>query len=126
MPNPVGRPTKYKPEYCEAFIQAMGEGKSITQFAVSIGTTRQTLHAWKDAHPDFLDAYTRGTEIAESYWEGQLQQMMYDSKVNAPLVKLYFANRFNWSDKSAVDHTTAGEAMQPNQIILTGPDDKDS
>ena len=94
----------------------MGEGMSITQFAVSIGTTRQTLHAWKYAHTDFLDAYTRGTEIAEAYWEGQLQQMMYDSKVNAPLVKLYFANRFNWSDKSAVDHTTAGEKMQSDTL----------
>ena len=26
--------------------------------------------------------------------------MMYSKDVNAPLVKLYFANRFGWSDKS--------------------------
>lgn len=117
----VGRPTKYKPEYCQGFIDAMAEGMSITQYAVSIGTTRQTLHSWKSNYPEFLDAYTRGVEIAEAYWEGELQKMMYDNKVNAPLVKLYFANRFNWTDKQQTDHTSSdGKIIEV--IRATRPD----
>ena len=34
--------------------------------------------------------------------------------------------RMGWRETQNIDHTTAGEAMQPNQIILTGPDDQDS
>ena len=30
--NPVGRPTKYKPEYCEMLIEHMSEGLSFESF----------------------------------------------------------------------------------------------
>ena len=105
----VGRPTKYKPEYCELIVKMAQEGASFTEFRAAIGgVTRQTLHNWKDAYPAFLDAYTRAETVGEAFWDRQMRtDLMYSKEVNAPLVKLYFANRFGWSDKteSKVDNT---------------------
>ena len=104
-----GAPTKYKPEYCELVVEMATEGASFTEFRAKIGNvTRQTLHNWKEAHPDFLDAYTRAQVAGEAYWEREMRKnLMYSKEVNAPLVKLYFANRFGWSDKSETKNENA-------------------
>jgi hypothetical protein len=46
--------------------------------------------------------------------------MMTDRSVNAPLVKLYFANRFNWTDKSEQDIKS-----EPITINIVRPDGAD-
>jgi len=49
---------------------------------------------------------------------------MYSKEVNAPLVKLYFANRFGWHDKSEVDNKSSDGSMSaPTKIQIVGPDD---
>lgn len=117
-PQTAGRPTKYKPEYCEAIVESLRQGNSLLQFAVSIGVVKSTLQEWKAEHPEFSAAYTRAVAVGEAHWEGRLQDMMCDSKVNAPLVKLYFANRFGWHDKQAVDHTSTDGSMSPTRIEI--------
>ena len=41
-------------------------------------------------------------EWSQAHWEDELVNMMYSKEVNAPLVKLYFANRFKWHDRAEV------------------------
>lgn len=95
-----GRPPKYNRKYCEQVIEYMGEqGKSVTQFAAHIGVVRDTIWRWQKEHKEFSDAFTRASEMSQSYWENELIDMMRDPKTNAPLVKLYFANRFKWHDR---------------------------
>lgn len=96
----TGRPTKYKPEYNELAIKFLSSGKSIIQLGKKIGVGRATLYAWADKHPEFQDTLKLGQEFSQAHWEDQLEGMMYSKDVNAPLVKLYFANRFGWSDKT--------------------------
>lgn len=96
----TGRPTKYRREYDALVCKVIGEeGRSLTQFARDLRVTRQTVHNWAADNPSFLDALTRSQEWSQAYWEDQLIGFMTDRNVNAPLVKLYFANRFGWSDK---------------------------
>lgn len=109
----TGRPTRYTDEMPDALFKAMDEGKSITQFAAMIGVNRSTIYEWAEHHTEFSDALTRGKEAGEAYWETELQDMMYSKDVNAPLVKLYFANRFNWSDKTEVDNKSTDGSMTP-------------
>jgi hypothetical protein len=117
-----GAPTKYKDEYCDLIVSMAKEGASFTEFRAAIGgVTRQTLHNWKEAHDDFLDAYTRAEVEGEAYWERQMRKdLMYNKEVNSPLVKLYFANRFGWSDKTETknDHTSSDGSMTPSKIEL--------
>ena len=114
----AGRPTKYTDAMPEALFNAMSEGKSVTQFAAMIGVNRSTVYEWAERHQEFSDALTRGKEAGEAYWETELQSMMYSKEVNAPLVKLYFANRFNWSDKTEVDNKSTDGSMSPTRIEI--------
>lgn len=111
----TGRPTEYRPEYDDLIVQRANEGACFTEFAAEVGVSRQTLHNWKKAHPSFLDAYTRAEQVGEAHWAKKLRtELMIDNKANAPLVKLYFANRFNWSDKTTNEHTGKdGAALIP-------------
>ena len=95
-----GRPTKFKPEYLEVVLDKMGnEGKSITQVARDLGVSRQTIYQWVEDVPEFSDVLETAKDWSEAYWEDQFVGFMTSKEVNAPLVKLYYANRFKWSDK---------------------------
>jgi len=112
---PAGRPTKYKKEYCQQIVEAMAGGKSVLQFAAEAGVSKSSIYLWAQQHNEFSDALSRGKELGEAYWEGELQKMMYSREVNAPLVKLYFANRFNWHDKPEQEEAKS----QPIEITFT-------
>ena len=52
--NPVGRPTKYKPEYCEIAIACGKKGLSREAISSELGITWKTLINWAEEHEDFL------------------------------------------------------------------------
>ena len=132
-----GRPTSYRAEFCELVMEIVGSrGKSITQFARDIGVSRSTIYEWAGAHKEFSDALTRAAEHSEAFWEDRFQsEFMTSRDVNAPLVKLYFANRFRWSDKGEDEdkerdaqpldiNITVREAQGPVKVTRgTEPDD---
>ena len=121
----AGRPTIYKPEYCDLMIQMLSEGASFTEFRAAVGgVSRQTLSNWRNQNPEFLDAYSQAEAIGQAYWEKRLRtEIMFDNKANAALVKLYFANRFNWHDKQATDHTSSDGSMKPSVIEIVAPNE---
>jgi hypothetical protein len=121
----AGRPTTYKPEYCDLMIQMLSEGASFTEFRAAVGgVSRQTLSNWRNQNPEFLDAYSQAEAIGQAYWEKRLRtEIMFDNKANAALVKLYFANRFNWHDKQATDHTSSDGSMKPSVIEIVAPNE---
>ena len=54
--NPVGRPTDYKPEYCQMLIDHMAQLNPYQTFGAIIGVSKTTLNAWEKEHPEFLAA----------------------------------------------------------------------
>lgn len=52
----MGRPTSYKPEYCEQLIVHCGEGLSFESFAGVVGAHRDSLYEWVKVYPEFSDA----------------------------------------------------------------------
>jgi hypothetical protein len=51
-----GRPSKYKPEYCEQIIAHMAQGFSFESFAGAISVDRDSLYEWVKRFPAFSDA----------------------------------------------------------------------
>ncbi len=112
----MARPSKFKKAYCDQVVEIVGnKGKSLTQFAAAIGVRRSTIYEWKSQFPEFSDALEQAQEMSQAYWEGELVNMMYDKSVNAPLVKLYFANRFRWHNKPVVEEL---DEAQPTAINI--------
>ena len=70
-----GRPTLYDPKYCEMVIADMTKGYSLGAFAGLIGVSRATINVWMTAHPEFLEAVSRGKSSRLRDWEGVALEM---------------------------------------------------
>lgn len=112
----TGRPSKYKPEYCEA-VEAWGkEGLSITEMAAELNVTRQTLYIWADQHPEFFDAFTRAKEFSLSWWERQARIGLYNKdgvSLNASLWSRSMAARFPADYTERKDFVSSDGSMSP-------------
>lgn len=65
----VGRPSKYKKEFCEMLINHMKQGLSFESFGGVIGVAKDTLYQWVKKHKEFSDAKKIGTSFTILYWE---------------------------------------------------------
>lgn len=92
--HPGGRPTDYKPEYCEAVIKLGKEGKSHAQIAAALGHSRQSLHNWAAQHPEFLDAITHARDLSQAWWEDQGQLGIWSRDFNAAAWNKSMSARF--------------------------------
>ena len=123
----AGRPTKYKPEYCQAIIDWFsGETtrtgiKTITtakgtviqeetilpeklplfeRFAQSIGVCVDTLDEWQNRHRKFSEAYTRAKQIQKAFLNENSLMGLYESKYAIFLAK----NITDMRDRTEVEH----------------------
>jgi len=67
--EPFGRPTKYKPEYCQMLIDHMSKGFSFESFCAIINVHPDSLHEWVKTHKDFSVAKIQGKEMEGMFWE---------------------------------------------------------
>jgi len=129
-PNPVGRPTLYKPEFCEqvilmgqgvkdedpdsfSFGQYLNGGASTAQMAREIGVAKDSLYEWAKVHPEFSAAFTRAGHMAEAWWEDKARNGIDAQGFNGGLWKVVMSARF----PDTYRDTTRTE--------LTGKDGKD-
>lgn len=107
----LGRPSKYKPEFCEQLIEHMEAGLSFESFAGTLNVSKQTIYDWEKEHPAFLDAKEIAFEKSRLFWEklgiehivnksdsygeGQSQSR----SINASVYIFNMKNRFKWRDK---------------------------
>jgi transposase len=127
--RPVGRPTKYKPEYCDAVIAHMSEGASLTSFAASIDVSRATINVWMQEYPEFLEAAMTAKSKCASWWEAVGRKNAVEGGGNATLVVFGLKNMAadDWRDKREVDHQSSDGTMSPTRIeIVAGDNGTDS
>lgn len=105
-PRPNGRPTKYKPEYCEELIEYMAKGFSFEAFAGKIQTHKDTLYEWCKVHKDFSDAKSLGLSRALVFWEEIGIRGLWNEeggpKLNTANYIFQLKNRFKWTDRVEV------------------------
>lgn len=83
MPNPEGRPTSYRPEYCEQVIELGKRGKSITQIACTLQVDKTTVYEWVKVHPEFSHALSRARQEAQGWYEDIGQTGIFAEGFNA-------------------------------------------
>lgn len=95
---PAGRPTLYRPQFCDVVIKAGKLGKSKAQMASALDVSRGTLDDWAKANPEFADAIVRAREHAMAWWEEKgrthLIEKPMGKKINAQLWSRSMAARF--------------------------------
>jgi hypothetical protein len=104
---PAGRPTSFRPEYCDRVIELGREGKSHAQIAASLDVARQTLHNWASAHPEFLDAITHARDLSQAWWEDAGQSGLTTPGFNASLWAKSVSARFpaDYTERSKQEHS---------------------
>jgi hypothetical protein len=99
--NKVGRPSKYKEEYCDMLIDHMAAGLSYESFAGLLGVTRDCLYKWESMHENFLYSKKVGKEKMLLYFE-RMGLSMAAGKLkggNAATYIFTMKNKCGWTDK---------------------------
>ena len=105
MTNPVGRPSKYDPAYCEQVIELGKLGKSFEQMASMLGVGITSFKRWREEHEEFRTSLEDAHGYAQTWWEDQAQANLIEHKdgerINTGLWSRSMAARFpkNYSDR---------------------------
>lgn len=118
--RPVGRPTKYRPEYCDAVIEHMSDGASLTSFAAEIGVARSSINEWMGVHPEFSESVNIGKAKCAAWWERLGRNNAVTGDGNATLVIFGLKNMAgeDWRDKQELDHRSGDGSMTPARIEI--------
>lgn len=115
----MARPTEYRPEFCDQVIAWGEEGKSVTWMAAQLDVSKQTVHNWAAANPEFLDALMRAKTKAQAYWEDMGQDGIKSPMFNGSVYAKSMAARFpeDWRENKGVELTGVGGG--PVQTAMT-------
>ena len=107
--NPIGRPSKYSPDFCERVVSSGAEGKTLAGMAEDLDIDRSTLNEWIERHDDFSRAVKRGLQKSQAWWENQGRIATFGGieGYNATSFIFNMKNRFpdDWRDKQEVEQT---------------------
>jgi transposase len=79
-----GRPTLYRPEYCDRVIEFMQQGYSLIGFAGEIGVSYDATRNWELAYPEFADAVKIARAKASRWWEERCRDLATGKGGGAP------------------------------------------
>lgn len=124
----MGRPTKYLPEYCDAVMEHMAEGASLTSFAAEIGVARSTINEWMGEHPEFSEACARAKAKCAAWWEKVNRSLAMTGEGNAGACRLGLLNMAgdDWRDKQLVGSDPDNPLPQGFTVNLVKPGDGNS
>ena len=92
--RPVGRPSKYKPEYCERVIELAKQGCGWADYAAEFEIDRASLYDWAASHEEFSTALSRAKVLEQQWWERAGRTGMMADKFNALVWKTSVQARF--------------------------------
>jgi hypothetical protein len=132
----LGRPTLYRPEYCEQLIKHMESGLTYDTFGGTIpdnGVCVDTTNEWVKHHPEFAAAKKRGKILANLYWDKiallvargkkvtdkKTGEIIVDPKNIIPSIFIFtLKNRVGWRDIPI----TVSEDTDKNKLVINRKD----
>jgi len=102
---PNGRPSLYRPEYCQMLIDHMATGMTYESFAGVVSVDRDTLYQWEEVHKEFSDTKRVARAKQQLANEKRMHDMSLGKIRNASVTAQIFImkNCHKWTDR--VEHT---------------------
>jgi len=122
-----GRPSDYRPEYCEQVIELGRLGLSVAQMASRLDTSKQTLLRWVEANPEFRAAMEVARSHSQAWWEemGQanLIMPMGSGSFQGSVWSRSMAARFpdDWRENKGVELTGKDGADLNLSVVFVEP-----
>jgi len=113
-----GRPTSYRPEYCDRAVEFMGKGYSLTALAGELGQGKETLYGWIATHPDFSDAITRGKAARLKALEERMLSANNGGTAATSIFALKNADPDEWREVryANIEHTVNLDGITDEQL----------
>ena len=89
----MGRPTNYKPEYCDKIIEIMAQGYSLEAASAKLDIPHRCIYDWQAKHLDFSQAIHEGRIKALAWWEEKAMNTASGSPGNSQIISLGLRNR---------------------------------
>lgn len=118
MPNPVGRPPRYRKAFCKHIIELAKQGLLPICWAADLEVSKQTMHRWRDEHPEFSDAYDIAKSIAES--EITKVGIQADNMVDLNKAKFFLSASFQVSETQKIESKQDISAKVENVEVSFG------
>lgn len=94
-----GRPTKYRPEYCEMLISHMSTGLSFESFAGVVGVWKEAIYEWTKKHPDFSNALKAARSKQRLALEKRALAQAFGQTKGTPATLIFILkNTIGWKD----------------------------
>lgn len=100
----AGRPSEYKPAYCDEVVSLMATGLSLTAAMGELGFHRNTAMLWAKAHPEFMCAIEKGQAKRTLYLERTMLDCDIGPRVTARIFALKNAAPDEWREKVVNEH----------------------
>ena len=102
-----GRPSLYKPEFCETVIDLGKQGYSKARMAAHFDVAKQTIDQWAKDYPEFSDALSQARTHAQAHWEERGYGGLENKNFNTPLYLGSMKSMFrdDYMDRTATEIT---------------------
>lgn len=77
--NYAGRPSDYKPEYCDEVIELGKKPMSFVEIACHWNVCVDTVNEWRHAHPEFSSACMRAKAAHDSWFRNQIREGLWET-----------------------------------------------
>lgn len=121
--KPIGRPTLYKPEYCQLLIDHMEQGYTFESFAGIVNVDRDTIYEWRNAHKDFSDSQKTGRSKQLYANEKLIRDIAKFGEGNATAAIFILKNCHpkDWRDRREIE-LTQPEKMSDEDLLKEAKD----
>ena len=92
--RPVGRPSMYRPEYCDVAIEIGKRGGGPNDIACELGVLRESLYDWAKVHQEFSTALRIAKQHEQKWWENKGIEGLGADRFNAVVWKVSMQARF--------------------------------
>ena len=114
--RPVGRPSKYKPEYCERIIELGKQGYSHAELAADLEVDKHSMYRWAEQHEDFRTALHAAKTYEQAWFEREARSNMKNRDFNANLWYRSAASRFREDYTERKETAVTGANGGPVQV----------
>ena len=119
-PNPVGRPTKYDPAFCDKARELGANGYSREMISAELNVSWSTLLGWVESHPDFQEALEDAKTLEMVFFEKLAIQHLVErpqgDRLNTGLWSRSMAARFPKKYRENSKMEVVGKDDGPVQI----------
>ena len=119
--RPVGRPTKYKDEFCEEIVRLskLEEGRHMYRIARIFDVGAGTLQDWANTIPEFSTAYARAREEQICQLFDLVYENITNRDLNAQALNLLFRHQAKMAEQRLLKIRNIGKGTLVDKVNAT-------